>query len=341
MSLPSGDPLVIAHRGASGYRPEHTLGSYRLAIARGADYVEPDLVVTADGVLVARHENELSSTTDVAQRPEFADRRTTKTVDGRRVSGWFSEDLTLAELRTLRARERLPALRPLNQRYDGRETVPTLQEIIDLVRRESARVGRQIGVYPETKNPTYFASIGLLQHEPLVRCLDVNGLNTPHAQVIVQSFESANLRRLREDLRVPLVQLIGGTGGPHDLVAAGRPRSFSDLITPSGLAEIASYADGIGPSKALVLPRDATGALMPATSLVGRAHDAGLVVHAYTFRDENTFLPSDLRMGSDPSARGKAAEEYALFFAAGVDGVFSDYPDTALAARAAFEAAAA
>jgi glycerophosphoryl diester phosphodiesterase len=333
-------PVVIAHRGASGYRPEHTLGSYRLAIALGADYVEPDLVVTADGVLVARHENELSGTTDVALRPDFADRRTTKTIDGTRVSGWFSEDFTLAELRSLRARERLPALRPLNRRYEGREPVPTLQEVIDLVRRESARVGRQIGIYPETKSPTYFSSIGLPHHEPLVQCLEVNGLNVPDGRVVIQSFETTNLRLLRRDLRVPLVQLIGATGSPHDLATAGRPRSYGDLVTPSGLAEIASYADGIGPSKGLILPRDTTGALMPATPLVARAHDAGLVVHAYTFRDENTFLPSDLRMGTDPGARGKAAEEYALFFAAGLDGVFSDYPDTALSARAAFEIAA-
>ena len=334
-------PVIIGHRGASGYRPEHTLGAYRLAIALGADYVEPDLVVTKDGVLVARHENELSSTTDVADHPEFTSRRTTKTINGSSVTGWFTEDFTLAELRTLRARERLARLRPGNRRYDRREMVPTLQEVIDLVHRESRRVGRQVGIYPETKHPTYFNSIGLPHEQPLVRSLDVNGLNRPDAPVFVQSFETTNLRVLREVLRVPLVQLVGPTGSPYDLVAAGRPRSYSDLLTGSGLAEISSYADGVGPDKERILPRDATGALLPATSLVEQAHDAGLVVHPYTFRNENAFLPADLRLGSDLRGQGKAAEEYALAFAAGVDGVFSDHPDTAIAARREFLAAAA
>jgi glycerophosphoryl diester phosphodiesterase len=333
-------PVIIGHRGASGYRPEHTLGSYRLAIALGADYVEPDLVVTRDGVLVARHENELSGTTDVAEHPEFAHRRATKTIDGRSVTGWFTEDLTLAELRTLRVRERMPQLRPHNRRYDRRETVPTLQDVIDLVRRESRRFGRQIGIYPETKTPTYFDSIGLPPHEPLVRTLNVNGLNHPDAKVFVQSFETTNLRMLREVLRVPLVQLIGASGGPYDLAAAGRPRSYGDLVSPSGLAEIAAYADGIGPSKGRIIARDADGMLLPPTSLVDHAHDAGLLVHPYTFRDENAFLPADLRLGTDPGARGKAAEEYALFLAAGVDGVFSDHPDTAVTARGDFLTAA-
>ncbi len=335
----STSPAVIAHRGASGYRPEHTLSSYRLGIALGADYVEPDLVVTKDGVLVARHENELGGTTDVAERPEFADRHTTKVVDGMQVTGWFTEDFRLDELRTLRVRERLAHLRPANRRYDGREAIPTLQEVIDLVRHESRRVGREIGIYPETKNPTYFASIGLPPEPPLVNALQVNGLNRGDAKVFVQSFETTNLRALRNKLHVPLVQLIGATGRPYDLVAAGRARSYSDLVTPSALTEIASYADGIGPDKGWVITRDSVGALRSPTRLVDDAHNAGLLVHAYTFRDENVFLPTDLRIGADPVARGKAAEEYALFFAAGVDGVFTDSPDTAHAARAEFEAA--
>jgi glycerophosphoryl diester phosphodiesterase len=338
---PPCSPVIIGHRGASGYRPEHTLSSYRLAIDLGADYVEPDLVVTKDGVLVARHENELSGTTDVADHSEFARRRTTKTINGRQLTGWFTEDFTLAELRTVRAKERLARLRPANRRYDRRETVPTLQEIIDLVHRESGRVGRQVGIYPETKNPTYFDSIGLPHEHALVRSLDVNGLNHPDARVFVQSFETTNLRLLREVLRVPLVQLVGPTGGPYDLVAAGRPRSYGDLVTPTGLAEIASYADGIGPDKGRILPRDAAGALSSPTRFVDQAHEAGLVVHPYTFRDENAFLPADLRLGTDPGARGKAGEEYALFLAAGVDGVFSDHPDTAAAARDEFISAAA
>jgi glycerophosphoryl diester phosphodiesterase len=336
MRLHSRSVSVIAHRGASGYRPEHTLSSYRLAIALGADYVEPDLVMTKDGVLVARHENELSGTTDIGRRPEFAPRRATKVINGRQVTGWFTEDFTLAELRTLRARERLPRLRPHNQRYDGREVVPTLQDVIDLVRRESRRVGREVGIYPETKNPTYFDSVGLPPERPLVDALDVNGLNHPDANVFVQSFETTNLKVLREVLHVPLVQLVGASGGPYDLIAAGRPRSYCDLVTPSGLAEIASYADAIGPSKGRIIPRDSEGMLLPRTPLVAQAHDAGLLVHPYTFRDENAFLPSDLRIGADPVARGKAAEEYALFLAAGVDGMFTDHPDTAVSARVEF-----
>jgi glycerophosphoryl diester phosphodiesterase len=336
---PRRTPLsVIAHRGASGYRPEHTLSSYRLAIELGADYVEPDLVITKDGVLVARHENELSGTTDVAHHPEFAPRRTTKVINGKHVTGWFTEDFTLSELRTLGVRERLPRLRRENQRYDGREVVPTLQDVIDLVHRESRRVGREIGIYPETKNPTYFDSVGLPLEKALVDALDVNGLNRFDAKVFVQSFETTNLRVLRELLRVPLVQLVGSSGGPYDLVAAGQLRSYNDLVTPAGLAEIASYADGIGPSKGRVIPRDDDGVLLTPTSLVDQAHDAGLIVHAYTFRDENAFLPSDLRIGTDPAARGKVAEEYAAFLAAGVDGVFTDQPDTAVTARTEFNA---
>ncbi|HYN93664.1 MAG TPA: glycerophosphodiester phosphodiesterase [Pilimelia sp.] len=328
-------PIVIAHRGASGYRPEHTLEAYRLAIALGADYVEPDLVSTRDGVLVARHENEISGTTDVAARPEFADRRTTKVIDGTPVGGWFTEDFTLAELKTLRATERLPQVRPGNTAYDGRYQVPTLQEVINLVRVESRRRHRVIGIYPETKHPSYFASIGLPLEEPLLRTLRRNGLAHRRAPVVIQSFETANLRALARRTSVRLVQLLDATGRPYDFVAAGDPRSYADLARPAGLAWIARYADGVGTNKNLLVPRDAAGALLAPTSVVADAHRAGLVVHAWTVRSENTFLPADFRTGANPAGLGDAAAEYALFYRLGVDGVFSDHPDAAVAARVA------
>ena len=329
---------MIAHRGASGYRPEHTLASYRLAIRMGADYIEPDLVSTRDGVLVARHENEISGTTDVADHPELADRRTTKTVGGQTVTGWFTEDLTLAELRTLRARERLPGVRPDNTRYDRRYPVPTLDEILDLAAEESARRGEVVGVYPETKHPSHFDSVGLALEEPLADALRRHGLDRPNAQVFVQSFETANLRRLDAMVRVPLVQLVAAPGAPHDLAAAGDPRGYADLVTPAGLREVSTYADAIGPDKSLVVPRDGDGALGRPTSLVDDAHSAGLAVHAYTFRDENRFLPACCRAGADAGAKGDAFGEYRAFLDAGVDGVFSDHPDTAAVAREEWQA---
>jgi glycerophosphoryl diester phosphodiesterase len=325
----SRGPIVIGHRGASGYRPEHTLESYRLAIAMGADYVEPDLVSTRDGVLVARHENEISGTTDVSARPEFAPRRTTKTIDGVPVTGWFTEDFTLAELRTLRAKERLPDLRPGNTVYDGRFPVPTLDEVIALVRRESARLHRRVGIYPETKHPTYFASIGLPLEEPLVRTLRRAGLAHRSSPVFIQSFETANLRKLDRMVPVRLVQLVDATGAPYDFVAGGDPRTYADLVTPAGLRWVGRYADGVGVNKNLVVPRDADGRLLAPTTLVSDAHRVRLLVHAWTFRNENTFLPLDFRIGTDPAAWGDAAAEYRLFLSLGLDGVFSDQPDTA------------
>jgi glycerophosphoryl diester phosphodiesterase len=332
--------LVIGHRGASGYRPEHTLASYRLAIAMGADFVEPDLVATKDHVLVARHENEISGTTDVRDHPEFADRETTKTIDGVAVTGWFTEDFTLAELRTLRACERIPGLRPGNTAFDGLDRVPTLQEVVDLAKQAG------VGIYPETKHPTYFDSIGLSLEEPLLDTLQANGYHGPEAPVFIQSFEVANLKELRGRTRLPLVQLLGETGAPYDLVAAGDPRTFADLATPEGLAEIANYANGIGPGKNLIVPRDPAGNLQEPTSLVRDAHAAGLLVHAWTFRNENLFLPADFRQGNPaseryPGATGDAPAEYGRFFALGLDGVFSDNPDTAVAARHRHTAAAA
>jgi glycerophosphoryl diester phosphodiesterase len=328
-------PLVIGHRGASGYRPEHTLASYRLAIEMGADYIEPDLVSTKDHVLVARHENDITGTTDVADHPEFADRRTTKTIDNRAITGWFTEDFTLAELRALRAKERLPDLRPDNTAFDGLYQVPTFQEVIDLAKRAG------VGIYPETKHPTYFDSIGLSLEEPLLATLRANGLDRPRAKVFIQSFETANLKELHRKTRLPLVQLIDEVGAPYDFVVAGDPRTYDDLVTPEGLAEIATYADGVGPSKNRIVPRDAAGNLLDPTSLVRDAHRAGLVVHPWTFRRENSFLPLDFRQGNPASplylgAPGDLPAELRLFFRLGVDGVFSDNPDTAVATRHQF-----
>ncbi|MDQ6526619.1 glycerophosphodiester phosphodiesterase [Nocardioides sp. LHD-245] len=332
----AGEPSVIAHRGASGYRPEHTLAAYRLAIRMGADYVEPDLVSTKDGVLVARHENEIGGTTDVAQRPEFAGRRTTKTIDGVTVTGWFTEDFTLAELKTLRAQERLPQVRPGNTRYDGQFEVPTLDEVIELVKRESGRSGRTIGIAPETKHPTYFDSIGLALEEPLVRTLRRNGLDRRNAKVVIQSFETGNLRRLDTMTRVPLAQLVDGSGAPYDLRAAGSATTYADLVTPAGLADIASYAEWVAPTKNLVVPRDASGALAAPSALVSDAHAAGLSVVTWTMRLENQFLPADHRIGTDPNAPGDLPGEIDAFLDAGVDALFSDHPDIAVATRDAW-----
>jgi len=325
-------PLVIGHRGASGYRPEHTLASYTLAIEMGADYIEPDLVSTRDHVLVARHENDITQTTDVADHPEFAGLEATKTIDGVAHTGWFTEDFTLAELRTLRAKERLPDLRPANTAFDGLYPVPTFQEVIDLARRA------RVGIYPETKHPTYFDSIGLSLEEPLLATLRANGLDRPGAKVFIQSFETANLKELNGKTRLPLVQLIDATGAPYDFVVAGDPRTYADLVNPAGLAEVATYADGIGPSKDRIVPRDSAGALLQPTSLIRDAHRAGLVVHPWTFRRENSFLPLDFRQGDPASpeflrAPGDLPAELRLFFGLGVDGVFSDNADTAVATR--------
>ncbi|WP_332667790.1 glycerophosphodiester phosphodiesterase [Aeromicrobium sp.] len=324
---------VFAHRGASGYRPEHTLAAYALAIRMGADYIEPDLVSTKDGVLVARHENEISGTTDVADHPEFAQRKTTKTVDGRPISGWFTEDFTLQELKTLRAKERLPAVRPGNTRYDGRYDIPTFDEVLALATSESRRRGRPIGVAPETKHPTYFQSIGLPLEQPLLRSLTKAGLNTKHAKVVIQSFETSNLRSLAQRTPVSLVQLTSASGAPYDLVAVGDPRTYADLMSPAGLRDVATYADWLGPEKSSIIPRDAQGFLKAPTSVVQDAHRAGLKVVAYTFRDENQFLPADFRDGTDPNAKGDIFGELNAYFATGLDGIFADYPDSADAAR--------
>jgi glycerophosphoryl diester phosphodiesterase len=326
-------PIVIGHRGAPGYRPEHTLEGYRLAIRMGADYIEPDLVSTKDGVLVARHENDITGTTDVAEHPEFAARRTTKTIDGNQVTGWFTEDFTLAELRTLRAKERLPLVRPGNTRYDGRFQVPTFDEVLDLAQAEGRRRGTPVGVYPETKHPTYFDSIGLSLEEPLAQALQRHGLDRPSSHVFVQSFETGNLRELNDLVRVPLVQLVDSSGAPYDLASSGDDRTYADLVTPKGLREVASYADAVGTNKDLVLPRDTAGATGEPSDLVRDAHAEDLLVHVWTLRDENQFMATNFRRGADPNAKGDARAEIHAFLDAGVDGIFGDYPDTAVDAR--------
>jgi glycerophosphoryl diester phosphodiesterase len=328
----SAAPLVIGHRGASAYRPEHTLASYELAARMGADFIEPDLVSTSDGVLVARHEPEIGGTTDVGQRPEFAARHTTKTIDGVEYTGWFTEDFTLAELKTLRATERIPAARQENTIWNGRFEIPTFAEVLELRARLSDELGREIGVYPETKHPSYFASIGKPLEPALVDELSGAGLNHEGAPVFVQSFETTNLRKLHDELDVPLVQLLSAEGAPADLVAAGDPRTYADLVTPTGLADIATYAAGIGPDKNMVIARNPDDTLGAPTSLVPDAHAVGLLVHPYTFRNENQFLPANLRSAGGPADYGDVFAEYTAFFAAGVDGVFADNPDTALAA---------
>jgi glycerophosphoryl diester phosphodiesterase len=331
-------PLIIGHRGTAGNRPEHTLASYELAARMGADYVEPDLVTTKDGVLVARHEPEIGGTTDVAQHPEFASRRTTKLLDGVATTGWFTEDFTLAELKTLRAVERLPAVRQHNTIYNGKYQIPTFQEIIDLVKRLDKELHRDIGIYPETKHPTYFRKQGLALEPKLVETLNRNGLNHPGAKVFVQSFEVSNLKALRRQLRVPLIQLTSATGAPFDFVDTGDPRTYADIVSAAGLREVATYADGIGPDKLQVIPRDAAGNLTAPTTLVRDAHAAHLQVHPYTFRPENTFLPTSLRSSDVPTDYGNLFAEFKAYFTAGVDGVFTDNADIGVAARAEFNA---
>ena len=329
-------PTIYGHRGASGYRPEHTLASYRLAARMGADYVEPDLVPTKDGVLVARHESAIGGTTDVASHPEFTARRTTKVIDGATFANeWFTEDFTLAELKTLRAKERLPDVRQRNTIYDGRYTIPTFQEVIDVRDALSRELHRKVGLIPELKHSTYFRSLGLGLEEPFIATLRRNGIANRGGKVSVQSFEVANLKSLNRRLPgVPIVQLYGAKAGkPGDVLAAGGTTTYAQMATPAGLREVARYADVASPSKDYIVPRDAAGNSLAPTTFVGDAHAAGLDVVAYTFRNENTFLPLELRSSANPIEHGDAIAEYEQFFALGVDGVFSDNPDTAKAAR--------
>jgi glycerophosphoryl diester phosphodiesterase len=322
--LGSTGPLVVGHRGAPGYRPEHTLASYELAARLGADVVEPDLVSTRDGVLVCRHEPFIGGTTDVATHPEFADRERSVVLGGRSVTSWWVGDFTLAELKALRAVERIPAVRPQNTRYDGLFEVPTFDEMLALWCRLGAELGRPIGICPETKHPTYHRTIGLPLEELLLDTLQRNGLNEPGGLVLVQSFEISNLRDLRRaGLRTQVTQLVAATGAPFDTVANGSGPTYADLLTAAGLRDVARHADGIAPDKLLVVPRAADGRLGDPTPLVADAHRAGLYVHPYTFRAESGFLPK----GSS------AVGEQLAYLRAGVDGLFTDQPDVGVLAR--------
>ena len=351
-------PLVIGHRGAAGYRPDHTIEGYKLAIEMGADFIEPDLVATKDGELIARHEPNITGTTDVASHPEFASRKTTRVVDGVPETGWFATDFTLAEIKTLRA------IQPLAERdaqYNGKFSIPTLKEVLDLAKSEGTRVGRTIGVYPETKHPTYHVDAGLKLEDRLLAILATYGYTQKSSPVIIQSFEVSNLKYLRTKTQVRLVQLIDGDDvalngqvtlaapydKPYNFAVVGDKRTFITMLTPAGLAEIKTYADGIGPWKPYLISSkgvDANGdgkaddvnkdgvvderdrTMLPATAVLKDAHAAGLVVHPFTFRNEAKRLASDFN--GDPVA------EYRLFFQLGVDGVFSDFTDTAVKARA-------
>ncbi|MBT2379367.1 glycerophosphodiester phosphodiesterase [Streptomyces sp. ISL-111] len=330
-------PTVIGHRGASGYRPEHTLGSYQLALDLGAHIVEQDLVPTKDGHLVCRHENDITATTDVADHPEFAGRKATKRIDGVSYTGWFTEDFTLAELKTLRATERIPGNRPDNTLYDGRWTVPTFEEVLRWADQEGRKRGKPVWLYVETKHPTYFRSLGLGLEEPLARLLRRYGRDRKNSPLILQSFEPSSVQRLARLVDTPRIVLLSGpTTRPWDFVESGDPRTVADLVKPAGLKWIASYAQGIGPTLDLVIPKDAAGRLTTPTTLVKDAHARGLLLHPYTLRNENSFLPADFRRGSDPNAYGDVFGAAAAYFATGIDGVFSDHPDTALLAAADF-----
>jgi glycerophosphoryl diester phosphodiesterase len=350
-------PLVVGHRGASGYRPEHTLAAYQLAIDMGVDFIEPDLVVTKDGHLVARHEPNITSTTDVSTRPEFADRKTRKVVDGIEEEGWFASDFTLTELKTLFAKQTNAAR---DQSYNQQFRIPTLQEVLDLAKAESTRLGRTVGVIPETKHPTFHVNLGLPLEDRLLAVLAGYGYTDKTSPVVVQSFEVSNLKYLRSKSQIRLVQLIDGYDvnpdgsmqllppydKPYDFAVAGDSRNFASLLTPEGLREIKTYADMIGPWKPYLIPTKQVDAnndgqpddlnsdgriderdrvVMPATDVIRHAHAAGLMVVPYTFRSELPGLPSD--------DKGDPANEYRRFYAAGVDGLFSDFPDTAIGAR--------
>jgi glycerophosphoryl diester phosphodiesterase len=349
--------LVVGHRGASGYLPEHTIESYKLAIEQGADFIEPDLVATKDGVLVARHEPMLGGTTDVGDKPEFASRKTTRKVDGIDTTDWFASDFTLAEIKTLRAKQ---SMADRDQSKNGQFVIPTLQEVIDLAKAESARTGRTIGIYPETKHPTLHAALGLPLEDRLLDVLKKAGWSEKTSPAIIQSFETANLKYLRTKTQLRLVQLVDADDvdkdgnislaapydKPYDFVVVGDKRTFKDLVSKEGLKEIKAYADGVGPWKPYIMPTKAVDqngdgkpddlngdgktdeqdrVLAPPTSVVTDAHAAGLFVHTWTFRNEPKRLASTFK--GDPAA------EYKAFYALGIDGLFSDFPDTAVKAR--------
>lgn len=355
-TLTGAPPIVIGHRGASGYRPEHTLASYQLAIDLGANFIEPDLVLTKDGVPIARHEplfgatavngiavtvpNEFT-TTNIFDHPEFASRLRTRTLDGVSITGYWADDFTLAEVKTLRARERIPGTRPGNTAFNDLYEIPTLQEVIDLAKSQSIVTGRTIGIYPETKHPTFFTDNAANRTNParfediVVSILHTNYGNSANAPVFLQSFEVFNLQYLATKTDINIVQLLSGASArPYDFIAAGDSRTYGDLITPAGLASVASYANGIGPTRDLLIPRPGN-VLGVATTLVMDAHAAGLLVHPYTFRAENTFLANQFRIGGDPNAYGDYEAEMLRYLSLGIDGFFTDNPDRGVRAVAA------
>jgi len=335
-SLPK--PTIIGHRGASGYRPEHTFGSYNLALDLGADVVEAgDLVPTKDGHLVCRHEPEIGGTTNVADHPEFADRKTTKVLDGVSTTGWFTEDFTLAELKTLRAIERIPANRPHNTIYNGRWEIPTFEEVLKWQDEQTRKRGKQVWIYPETKHPTYFRKLGLGLEERVAKLLHKYGKDRRNSPVILQSFEPSSIQRLNKLVDNPLVVLLSTANSrPWDFVEAGDPRTVADLITPKGLREMAGYAQGLGPTLDLIITKKADGSLDKPTTLVSDAHKVGLILHPYTMRNENPFLPAEYREGTAADAYGDPFGAFKTYFATGIDGVFTDNADTGVLAREDF-----
>lgn len=335
--------LVIAHRGACGYRPEHTLSAYELAVAMGADYIEPDLVMSKDGVLVVRHEPEISETTDVASRSQFASREASKTLDGKTIRGWFTEDFTLAELKTLRAIERMPTVRAQNTVYDGLYDVPTYEEVLRLREALAAKHNRPIGVIPEIKHSTYFHDAGLDPESAFVELTAKYHLNSRSAPTWLQSFDVATLERVRALGYTAHSMLLVMTGdglliGPEHGLAQRHARTCSDRLTPGGLQEITRVADGLGPEKSLVVPAKADGTSGTPTSLVADAHRVGLAVMPWAFRNENRYLAKDFWNGDDPNEHGKAVQEQILYLRTGIDGLFTDNPDTGVVARKRFSA---
>ena len=325
--------LIIGHRGASALRPEHTLAAYQKAIDDGADFIEPDLVATKDGYLVARHENEIGETTNVSELPQFADRKTTKVIDGVSLTGWFTEDFHLNELNQLKARERIPQIRPNNVQYNDLYNIPTLEQIIELADQHYQKTGKIIGLYIETKHPTYFQQQNLALENSLLMSLAKHKYTREIAPVYLQSFEISNLKAMREQLdqlnsikQIKIIQLYGGKSTqPADAAMQKLTINYGDMATVAGLKEVAKYADGVGPSKTYILPNTQAATV---TSFVKDAHAVGLKVHPYTLRPENEFLPDYLDCGVNPAERCEtgAIKEYELFFEAGVDGIFTDDP---------------
>ncbi|XP_034841160.1 uncharacterized protein [Maniola hyperantus] len=327
-------PTVVAHRGASGYVSEHTLGSYALAIHMAADYVEPDLIITRDGHIIARHENELGVSTDVAQRREFASRRRTQRVSGNLVNGWFSEDFTLAEIKTLKSREPMSTIRKANTRMDRSLDVATFQEIIDLVKALETSENRTIGIYPEIKYSTHFQRLGLPMEQKVVDIFHMNGYVGKDAPAYIQSFEVSNLKYLKNITDIRLVQLFDSeTKIPYDQSVLGNNVTFGQMASPNGLADVAKYASAVGPAKGYIIPRDVFNNLGQPTSFVTDAHSVGLQVTPWTFRAENVFLPREFQRGNNLYDFGDLEGEIKAFLDAGVDGLFMDQPEILVRVR--------